>query len=170
MKFNVTDIEFDFDDGNDGESYALTFDEEIALRDTALGIYEADDEDDLIEIITDGTGYCIKSIELEQYDRSISVTLAGCFIASSHYNYSITNKFIMIFENTWQGETVLHEAFIDDNADVSIREVTLGGDPIEDFVSYHPNIGASDDELTKICDDIYQTLMGAFVAQMMEVA
>ena len=65
MKFNVTDIEFDFDDGNDGESYALTFDEEIALRDTALGIYEADDEDDLIEIITDGTGYFIKSIELE---------------------------------------------------------------------------------------------------------
>ena len=65
MKFNVTNIEFDFDDGNDGESYALTFDEEIALRDTALGIYEADDEDDLIEIITDGTGYCIKSIELE---------------------------------------------------------------------------------------------------------
>ena len=75
----------------------------------------------------------------------------------------------MIFENTWQGETVLHEAFIE-NGDVSIREVTLGGDPIEDFVSYHPNIGASDDELTKICDDIYQTLMGAFVAQMMEVA
>ena len=75
----------------------------------------------------------------------------------------------MIFENTWQGETVLHEAFID-NGDVSIREVSLGGDPIEDFVSYHPNIGASDDELTKICDDIYQTLMGAFVAQMMEIA
>ena len=57
-----------------------------------------------------------------------------------------------------------------DNADVSIREVTLGGDPIEDFVSYNPSIGASDDELTKICDDIYQTLMGAFVAQMMEIA
>ena len=75
----------------------------------------------------------------------------------------------MIFENTWQGETVLHEAFIE-NGDVSIREVTFGGDPIEDFVSYHPNIGASDDELTKICDDIYQKLMGAFVAQMMEVA
>ena len=75
----------------------------------------------------------------------------------------------MIFENTWQGETVLHEAFIE-NGDVSIREVTLGGDPVEDFVSYHPNIGASDDELTKICDDIYQTLMGAYVAQMMEIA
>ena len=75
----------------------------------------------------------------------------------------------MIFENTWQGESVLHEAFIE-NGDASIREVTLGGDPIEDFVSYHPNIGASDDELTKICDDIYQTLMGAYVAQMMEIA
>jgi len=75
----------------------------------------------------------------------------------------------MIFQDTWQGEPVLHEAYMD-NGDVLIREVTLGGDPIEDFVSYHPNIGASDDELTKICDDIYQTLMGAFVAQMMEVA
>ena len=75
----------------------------------------------------------------------------------------------MIFENTWQGEPVLHEAYMD-NGDVLIREVTLGGDPIEDFVSYHPCIGASDDELTKICDDIYQTLMGAFVAQMMEIA
>ena len=36
--------------------------------------------------------------------------------------------------------------------------------------SYHPSIGASDDELTKICDDIYQTLMGAYVAQKMRVA
>ena len=75
----------------------------------------------------------------------------------------------MIFQNTWQDEIVLHEAFIE-NGDVSIREVTLGGDPIEDFVTYHPSIGASDDELTKICDDIYQTLMGAYVAQMMEIA
>ena len=75
----------------------------------------------------------------------------------------------MIFQNTWQDEIVLHEAFIE-NGDVSIREVTLDGDPIEDFVDYHPSIGASDDELTKICDDIYQTLMGAYVAKMMEIA
>ena len=75
----------------------------------------------------------------------------------------------MIFPNTWQAEIVLPEAFIE-NGDVSIREVTLDGDPIEDFVDYHPSIGASDDELTKICDDIYQTLMGAYVAQMMEIA
>ena len=61
-KFNVTDIEFDFDDGNDDESYTLTFDEEIALRDSALGVWEADNEDDLIEEITAAAGWCIKSV------------------------------------------------------------------------------------------------------------
>ena len=75
----------------------------------------------------------------------------------------------MIFQNTWQDEIVLHEAFIE-NGEVSIREVTLGGDPVEDFVDYHPSIGASDDELTKICDDIYQPLMGAFCAEMINLS
>ena len=65
MKYNVTDIEFDFDDGNDDESYALTFDEEIALRDSALGVWEADNEDDLIEEITTAAGWCIKSIDYD---------------------------------------------------------------------------------------------------------
>ena len=65
MKYNVTDIEFDFDDGNDGESYPLTFDEEIAIRDSALGVWEADNEDDLIEEITTAAGWCIKSIDYD---------------------------------------------------------------------------------------------------------
>ena len=65
MMYDVTDIEFDFDDGNDGESYALTFDEEIALRDSALGVWEADNEDDLIEEITTAAGWCIKSIDYD---------------------------------------------------------------------------------------------------------
>ena len=56
MKYNVTDIEFDFDDGNDGESYPLTFDEEIAIRASALGVWEADNEDDMIDEITAATG------------------------------------------------------------------------------------------------------------------
>ena len=63
--YDVTDIEFDFDDGNDDESYALTFDEEIALRDSALGVWEADSEDDLIEEITSAAGWCIKSIDYD---------------------------------------------------------------------------------------------------------
>ena len=65
MKFNVTDIEFDFDDGNDGESYSLTYDEEIEIRDLALGVWEADDEDDLIEEVTCNAGWCIESIDYD---------------------------------------------------------------------------------------------------------
>ena len=46
MKFNVTEVEFDFDDDYAEES-KLTFDEEIEIRDLALGVWDADDEDDL---------------------------------------------------------------------------------------------------------------------------
>ena len=64
MKFNVTEVEFDFDDDYAEES-KLTFDEEIELRDLALGVWEADDEDDLIEEITTASGWCIKSIDYD---------------------------------------------------------------------------------------------------------
>ena len=63
MKYNVTDIEFDFDDGNlNEEEYKLTWDEEIEIRDLALGVWEADNEDDMIDEITTATGYLIKNI------------------------------------------------------------------------------------------------------------
>ena len=66
MKYNVTDIEFDFDDGNlNEEEYKLTFEEEIEIRDLALGVWEADDEDDLIEEVTTACGWCIKNIDYE---------------------------------------------------------------------------------------------------------
>ena len=66
MKYNVTDIEFDFDDGNlNEEEYKLTFDEEIELRDLALGVWDAEDEDDLIEEVTTACGWCIKSIDYD---------------------------------------------------------------------------------------------------------
>ena len=64
MKFNVTEDEFDFNDSL-SEEYQLTFDEEIAVRDLALGVWEADDEDDLIEEVTTAAGWCIKSIDYE---------------------------------------------------------------------------------------------------------
>ena len=64
MKFNVREVEFDFDDDYAEES-KLTFDEEIELRDLALGIWDADDEDDLIEEITAASGWCIKSIDYD---------------------------------------------------------------------------------------------------------
>ena len=64
MKFNVREVEFDFDDDYAEES-KLTFDEEIELRALALGVWEADDEDDLIEEITTASGWCIKSIDYD---------------------------------------------------------------------------------------------------------
>ena len=64
MKFNVTEVEFDFDDDYAEES-KLTFDEEIEIRDLALGVWDADDEDDLIEEVTTATGWCIKSINYD---------------------------------------------------------------------------------------------------------
>ena len=64
MMYDVIDIEFDLNDSL-SEEYSLSFDEEIALRDSALGIWEADNEDDLIDEITTATGWCIKSIDYD---------------------------------------------------------------------------------------------------------
>jgi len=64
LKFNVREVEFDFDDDY-ANGFKLTFDEEIELRDLALGVWEADDEDDLIEEITAASGWCIKSIDYD---------------------------------------------------------------------------------------------------------
>ena len=62
MHYIVEDIEFDFGDEN------ITFDDEIAARDTALGLWYIesageDIQDELIEKITDTTGWCVKSIK-----------------------------------------------------------------------------------------------------------
>ena len=64
MMYDVIDIEFDLNDSL-SEEYSISFDEEIALRDSALGVWEADNEDDLIEEITTAAGWCIKSIDYD---------------------------------------------------------------------------------------------------------
>ena len=61
MKFNVTEVEFDFTDSQG----TISFEDEIEARDLTLGVWEADDEDDLIEEITAASGWCIKSIDYE---------------------------------------------------------------------------------------------------------
>ena len=53
-RFNVTDIEFDFNTDMP-EYYGVSPDEAKAITEDAKGICDALDEDDLIEIITDGT-------------------------------------------------------------------------------------------------------------------
>jgi hypothetical protein len=64
MKFQVTEIEFDFDD--DYDAYPGEFDDNYKQRitnETIGQIWDADDEDDLVEEITCATGWCIKSLD-----------------------------------------------------------------------------------------------------------
>ena len=66
MKFLVTDIEFDFDDWYQRNwDNPLTFDEQIEIRDQNLGVWEADNENDMIDEITEASGWLIKNIYYE---------------------------------------------------------------------------------------------------------
>ena len=65
MMYNVTDIEFDLDDDYDmTEEDKVKFNHqlELELHDLALGVWEADNEDDMIDEITAATGYLINNI------------------------------------------------------------------------------------------------------------
>ena len=63
MKFQVTQIEFDFTNDS-GEDLELSVQEELEITDETIGqIWDADDADDLVEEITCATGWCIKSID-----------------------------------------------------------------------------------------------------------
>ena len=63
MKFLVTEVKFDFDEGDIDDP--ITFEEQVQIIHDNLGEWEADDEDDLIEEITTASGLCIKSIDYE---------------------------------------------------------------------------------------------------------
>ena len=65
MKFNVSEIEFDFDDSEFEPEFKLSQTERDAITLDNLGIWEADDEDDLVEEITGSSGWCIKKIDYE---------------------------------------------------------------------------------------------------------
>lgn len=63
MQFQVTEIEFDFDDAFDNPE-EFSFSDACDLTDEIIGsIWEAVDGDDLIEEITAMVGWCIKSID-----------------------------------------------------------------------------------------------------------
>ena len=64
MKFLVTDIEFDFN-SDMPDYYSVSFDDAESIVNDNLGVWEADDEDDLIEEVTANAGWCIKSINYE---------------------------------------------------------------------------------------------------------
>jgi hypothetical protein len=59
MLFQVTDVRFDFITDDD----ELSPEEQLDIINDTCTVWEADDEDDLVEEITCATGWCIKSIE-----------------------------------------------------------------------------------------------------------
>ena len=63
MKFNVTKIKFDFDKSDewDWDSQLTYSEEQEQITNDSLGVWEADNPDDLIEKITSASGWCIKS-------------------------------------------------------------------------------------------------------------
>ena len=67
MQFQVTQIEFDFtDDIGDGDTMDDFLTDEYkqgVVDETVEGIWEAHDEEDLLDEISACTGWCIKSID-----------------------------------------------------------------------------------------------------------
>ena len=61
MQFYVNEIQFDFEDSQ-GELEKWEQDQIVKNN---IGVWEADNEDDLIEEITSSSGWCIKSIDYE---------------------------------------------------------------------------------------------------------
>ena len=64
MKFLVTDIEFDFNTDLP-DYYSVSYDDQTMIVNDNLGVWDAEDEDDLIEEITTSSGWCIRSIDYE---------------------------------------------------------------------------------------------------------
>lgn len=65
MLFQVMSIEFDFTGCLETQgSYELPEEEQQEVIDSVLGeIFEAESEDDLADVISDHTGWCIKYID-----------------------------------------------------------------------------------------------------------
>tara|TARA_A200000113_G_scaffold5046_1_gene5499 strand:+ start:2022 stop:2279 length:258 start_codon:yes stop_codon:yes gene_type:complete len=61
MQFQVTQIEFDFDDSASYDKEPGYF--QSIIDETMSTTWEASDEDDLIEEITSASGWCVKSID-----------------------------------------------------------------------------------------------------------
>jgi hypothetical protein len=59
--FQVTEIAFDFST-DDCDDLLSDQDQQVLIQDTIGQIFEADDEDDLIEEVTCASGWCIQSI------------------------------------------------------------------------------------------------------------
>ena len=61
MQFRVTEIEFNFDDSASYDKEPGYF--QTIIEETLSTTWEASDADDLVEEITNATGWCINSID-----------------------------------------------------------------------------------------------------------
>jgi hypothetical protein len=59
MQFNVTNVVFDF---NDSTLDPLSTEDKLAYIQDTLGVWEVENEEELVDKISDCIGYCIKSI------------------------------------------------------------------------------------------------------------
>lgn len=59
MQFNVTNVVFDF---NDSTLDPLSTEDKLAHIQDTLGVWEVENEEELVDKISDCIGYCIKSI------------------------------------------------------------------------------------------------------------
>ena len=64
MQFLVTDIKFDFNTDLPDYYSVNEDDQDLIVRDN-LGVWEAEDEDDLVEEITANAGWCILYLDYE---------------------------------------------------------------------------------------------------------
>lgn len=65
MKFYVSNISFDFSDS----CYELSQNDKIYITDHSLGLWEANDDDHLVEVITESIGYCVRNLSISECYR-----------------------------------------------------------------------------------------------------
>ena len=63
MKFQITYVEFDFDDDYEEGWEGDPIPQQQIIDETIGQIWDADDEYDLVDEITCATGWCIKSLD-----------------------------------------------------------------------------------------------------------
>ena len=60
MLLKLTDIEFDFEDAYE----ELPYDEQVAVAKSVIGeVFDVENEDELADVISDETGWCVKSLD-----------------------------------------------------------------------------------------------------------
>ena len=138
MLFKITQIEFDFTDDNNEE--ALSLEDQINLLDEVKdGIWEAEDEEDLVEKITSIYGWCINSINFETFflnkriepmkHKTFTVTLsakaAHCLeqLAENEYRTPERMIHILMYEGL-QGYQYVHELCVrklDEDKDPAVK-------------------------------------------------